>query len=237
MRLAEVDHRLDGEEHAGLQFDALAGAPDVDDVRLVVEHAPEAMAAEVAHHAHALRLDKTLDGVADIAGGGARPHRGDAAHHRFIGHLDQPLGLARDCAERIHPAGIAIPALDDEGDVDIDDVALFQHPVAGHAVAHHVIDRGAGRIAVAAVHQRGGIGAAAEGEFAHEIVDPRGQHPRLDDIGQFIEAGGGQRAGLAHAGKAGGAVQLDLPGLALRGFGGFDVAHRRVMARRAGEVI
>src|SRR5207342_1075951 len=78
MRLAEIDHRLDREEHAGLQHHALAGAADMDDVRFVVEHAPEAMAAEIAHHAHALRFDETLDGVADVAGGGAGLHRGDA---------------------------------------------------------------------------------------------------------------------------------------------------------------
>src|SRR5665811_206610 len=62
VRLAEIDHRLDGEEHAGLQHHAFAGPADMDDVRLVVEHAAEAMAAKVAHHAHALRLHKALDG-------------------------------------------------------------------------------------------------------------------------------------------------------------------------------
>src|SRR5580704_13389517 len=80
MRLAEIDHRLDGEEHAGLQRHPFAGPPDVNDVRLVVEHAAETMAAEIAHHAHALRFDETLNGVADIAGGGAGFYRGDAAH-------------------------------------------------------------------------------------------------------------------------------------------------------------
>src|SRR3954452_5089439 len=117
MRLAEIDHRLDCEEHAGLELHALAGPADMDDVRLVVEHAPEAMAAEIAHHAHGLRLDETLEGVADVAGGGAGLHRGDAAYHGLIGHLDQPLRLARDRADSIHPAGIAVPAVDDEGDV------------------------------------------------------------------------------------------------------------------------
>src|SRR5271168_3709827 len=79
MRLAEIDHRLDGEEHAGLERHAFAGPANMDDVRLVVEHASQAMAAEVAHHAHALRLDKTLNGVADIAGGGAGFYGCDAA--------------------------------------------------------------------------------------------------------------------------------------------------------------
>src|SRR4029077_11597060 len=66
MRLAEIDHGLDGEEHAGLQRHALAGPADMNDVGLVVEHAAQAVAAEVAHHAHALRLDETLNGMADI---------------------------------------------------------------------------------------------------------------------------------------------------------------------------
>src|SRR5258705_10263753 len=94
MRLAEIDHRLDGEEHAGLQRHAFAGPADMNDVGLVMKHAAQAVPAEIAHHAHALRLDKTLDGVADVAGGGAGLYRGDAAHHRLIGHFNQPFGLA-----------------------------------------------------------------------------------------------------------------------------------------------
>jgi hypothetical protein len=35
----------------------------MNDVRLVMEHAARAVSAEIAHHAHALRLDKTLNGV------------------------------------------------------------------------------------------------------------------------------------------------------------------------------
>src|SRR5262249_22525328 len=37
MRPAEIDHRLDGEEHAGLEHDALAGPADMHDIRLVME--------------------------------------------------------------------------------------------------------------------------------------------------------------------------------------------------------
>src|SRR5258706_1841818 len=133
MRLAEIDHRLDGEEHAGLQHYAFAGPADMNDVRLVVEHASQPVPAEVAHHAHALWLDEALNGVADVAGGGAGFDRGDAAHHGLIGHFDQPFGFTGNRADRVHPAGIAIPALDDEGHVHVDDVAVLQHPVPPHA--------------------------------------------------------------------------------------------------------
>src|SRR4051794_6432656 len=72
MRLAEIDHRLDGEEHARFQRHAFAGTADMDYVRLFLEHAPKAMAAELPRLAHALRLDKALAGVADVAAGSAR---------------------------------------------------------------------------------------------------------------------------------------------------------------------
>ncbi|MGY3645102.1 hypothetical protein ACVWW2_000393 [Bradyrhizobium sp. LM4.3] len=146
-------------------------------------------------------------------------------HHRLIRHFDQPFGLARDRADRIHAAGIAIPAVDDEGDVDVDDVALFQRTVAGHAVADHVVERGAGRVAVAAIHQRRRIGIVAEGEVADELVDALGRHAGPDDVGELVEALRHQRSRLAHAGKGARSVQLDLSGLAQGGIGSFDVTH------------
>ena len=72
MRLAEIDHRLDGEQHAGLELEPFAGLAVMQNVRPVVEHAAQAVAAEIAHHAAALALGIGLDGGADIAGGGAR---------------------------------------------------------------------------------------------------------------------------------------------------------------------
>src|ERR1700678_4583702 len=124
MRTAEIDHRLDGEEHAGLEHEALAGPADVDDVRLVVEQATETMAAEVAYHAHVLRLDIGLDRMSDVAGRGARADHGDAAHHRFVGDFDKPLGAPGKLADRIHAAGIDMPAVEDQGDVNVVAIAF-----------------------------------------------------------------------------------------------------------------
>src|SRR4051812_35989017 len=99
VRLAEIDHRFDRKEHSGFQRHAFAGATDMDDVRLVVEQAAQTMAAEIANYAHALRLDKALDGMADITRSRARFHGGDAAHHGLVGDLDEPSRLARDRAD------------------------------------------------------------------------------------------------------------------------------------------
>ena len=49
----------------------------------------------------------------------------------FIGDVDEAARLQLDVADEIHAAGVAVPAVDDHGDVDIDDVAVAQRLVAG----------------------------------------------------------------------------------------------------------
>src|SRR3984957_2969946 len=233
MGAAEIDHRLDGEEHARLEHNTLARPADMDDVRLVVEQPAQAVAAEIAPHAHVLGFDIGLDGVADIAGGAAGPDRGDAAHHALIGDLDQPLGAAGNFADRIHAAGIAVPMIDDQGHVDIDDVALAHRLLARNAVADHVIDRGAGRLTVAAIHQRRRHGAVIQTELVDQPVDALGRDAGFYLRYQHIEAFGRQPAGLAHAFERVGAVDLDLAGFTERRAGRVDIGHgdRRGNAR------
>src|SRR6185437_3383122 len=113
-----IDHRLDGEEHAFAQHRALARTAEMHDGRRVVEHPADAVAAEIAHHREPVAFGEALNRVADIADRGAGLHHGDAAHHRLIGHLDQAAGLQGDAvADEIHAAGIAMPAIEDDGDV------------------------------------------------------------------------------------------------------------------------
>src|SRR5215469_7082 len=111
VRPNEIDHRLNGKKHARFELDTLSGAANMDDVGLVVEQPPQSMAAEIAHHAHVLGLDIALNGGADVAGRGARPDRINAAHHRLVGHADEPVGAPRDLADRKHPARIPVPPI------------------------------------------------------------------------------------------------------------------------------
>src|SRR5436305_6367780 len=54
LRPTEIDHRLDGEDQAGLENDPLAGRAVVEDVGDVMEQPADAMAAEIADDAAAL---------------------------------------------------------------------------------------------------------------------------------------------------------------------------------------
>jgi hypothetical protein len=66
-RLAGIDHRLDGEDHARLQLRAGAGLAVVQDLRVFVEFLADAVAAKFADHGEAILFGVFLDDGADIA--------------------------------------------------------------------------------------------------------------------------------------------------------------------------
>ena len=224
MRAAQIDHRLDGEEHAGLQLDAFAHAAIVQHVGMVVEGAAEAMAAEITDHRAAFGLGKALDGVADVTQMCPRLHHGNAAHEAFIGDLDQALRLAVHFAHHVHARGITMPAIDDQGDVDVDDVAVAQRLVIGNAVADDVVDRGADRLGVAPVVVGGGNGIVRLGEVDDHLVELVRGDAGLDQRHEQVEGLGGQPPGLAHGLEIRRAMELDA-GRAGRGFV-FGKGHR-----------
>ncbi len=84
-----------------------------------------------------------LDGMADVAQVGARAHQLDGVPHGLAAGFGQPLRLHRGLADVVHAAGVAVIAILDDGDVDIEDVAGLEHPVVRNAVANHVVRRGA----------------------------------------------------------------------------------------------
>ena len=68
------------------------------------------MAAEVAHHAEAVAFHEHLDGVAQVAQGGAGADGGDAAQHGFVGDVHQPGGTGGGGACHVHAAAVTVPA-------------------------------------------------------------------------------------------------------------------------------
>src|SRR4029453_8320236 len=86
---------------------------------------------------------------------------------------------------------------------------LLPAVVRRNAVAEHVVDRGADRLRVAAIAQRGGDRLVVEDEVVTELVELRGRDPGLDMGRDEIERLGRQPAGPAHALEALRTVQLD----------------------------
>ena len=101
-----------------------------------------------------------------------------------------------------------MPAVFDDGDVDVDDVAFFQLLVTGNAMANLVVDRGAngfgvGVVAAGVVVQgrRNGLldlRDVVEGQFVQFI----GGDARLHVRGQVIQHFRGQATSHTHASNA-----------------------------------
>src|SRR2546428_11593069 len=194
-RLAGVDHGFDRESHSLLKARTGSRAPVMQDLRLLVELAPDPMAAELSHHAVSVAFGVLLDGRPDVAQKSPWAHRIDAEPHALVGGFAQPPGLYRGLADIEHAAGVAVIAVLDHRDVDIQDVTGFQHALPGNAVADLMVYGGADRLGKGLVAGRGVIEGARDGfllgndELMTETVElaggDAGLHPRGDAVARF----------------------------------------------------
>src|SRR5205807_6369448 len=136
---AGIDHRLDRENHSRLQLESRPGPPVMQNLRLLVELAADAVTAEFTHHGKAVAFGVALYRRADVAQGRAGLDRANATPHRVEGHFTQTLGLDRRRSDIEHTAAVAVKAVLDHGHVDVHDVAGFELFVAGDAMTDHVI--------------------------------------------------------------------------------------------------
>src|SRR5688572_4031980 len=92
-RLAGVDHRLHGENHARLQLQARACAAVVQHLWLFVELPADPMTAELTHDREAVLFRMRLDRLSDVTQVGAGSHRTDAEPHALVGDVGKPPRL------------------------------------------------------------------------------------------------------------------------------------------------
>ena len=88
----------------------------------------------------------------------------------------------------------------DDGDVEVDDVAGLEPPLAGDAVADHVIDRRTDGLREALVVERGGYRIlVADDKVVAEAIQFVGRDARLDMPLDHVEDVGRKPPGQAHA--------------------------------------
>ena len=88
-----------------------------------------------------------------------------------------------------------------DGDVDIEDIAVFQGFIVGDAVADNVVYGGAagfGEGGIAVVQGRGVAALHVYMIIVHQLVEFVGGHAGFDEIADVVEGFGGQAAELAH---------------------------------------
>ena len=78
----------------------------------------------------------------------------NAMPHGLIGDGAKTFGCDGGIAHNEHATGITVPTVFDDGDVDVDDIAFFEHLVIGNAVANLMVDGGANGLRVGRVTGR-----------------------------------------------------------------------------------
>ena len=136
------NHRLDGNDHAGLEANAPPLLSIVRNVGVLVHHAANAMAHIVTKHAVTVRLGEGLNGVTNIPDMVTGNSLLDGSLKAIARDLAQGLGLGRGCADKKRPSVIADPTVNDGSRIDGDDIAIAQdHVGVGNTVDHGIVDR------------------------------------------------------------------------------------------------
>mmetsp|Transcript_23081 Transcript_23081/g.74276 ORF Transcript_23081/g.74276 Transcript_23081/m.74276 type:complete len:293 (-) Transcript_23081:166-1044(-) len=187
---AFADHGFDGKGVSRLHDAVGLVVAYVEYVRRAVEDAADAVAAELLDGLVAVGGDVVLDDGADVLVGAARFAEGDGLLPGVVRDLDEPLagvvdvvrgrveGLAFGAADVVHLRAVAVEAVEEDGDVDVDDVALAQRRVVRHAMADHFVHRRADRPGIVVVLQGRRVGPAVDDGRVGDAVELVRRDPR-----------------------------------------------------------
>ena len=196
---ARIDHRLNGEGHAGHQLQAGAGFAVVQYLGVFVVDAADAMPTVLSDHGKVIRLRVGLDGMPDVAQ--ARPGFDllNALPHGLIAGRRQAAGEYGGIAHQVHSAGVAVESVADHRDVDIDDISAFEAFVPGNAVAHHMIDGSADGLRKTAVIEVGWDGFQLfNDKVVAALIELIRRDPRLNIGFDHVQDAGGKPARGTH---------------------------------------
>ena len=191
-----VEHWFDRQASAGAD-DGFTGLQigEVGNARLLVEIATDTMTLEFANDLVALILREAIDRAADVDDSAERLDGSDADPHRVEGGLHQVFRLRRDVPDEKCFRRIAMPAGNDGREIEIDDVTVSQHIIAGDAVTDDFVDAGANRVGKAVVAQARGSVAVLNGVAVGQLVDLARGHAGSDMRSQEVHDFGVETAG------------------------------------------
>ena len=118
-------HWLDGERHTRLHHESGVAVEIVGNVRLHVKALADSVTDKGPHDAVAEPAGMRLDGVADDVDRKPGSDGGDAEIHGLMRDLNETAGRLVDRADTGHHRMIAVHAVQEDGDVDVDDVAVL----------------------------------------------------------------------------------------------------------------
>ena len=166
------DHRLDGNDHSGLETNAPPLLSVIRNVGVLVHHMANTMPHIIAKHAIAVRLGEGLDGITDIPDMVTGNSLLDCSLKAIARNLAQGLGLGRGGTDEKRPSVIADPTVNDSSRINGDDIAIAQdHVGVGNTVNHGIVDRCADGSREPAVALKGRGAAMHADNLLRELIE------------------------------------------------------------------
>ncbi|MEY3952093.1 MAG: hypothetical protein RL320_895 [Pseudomonadota bacterium] len=97
------------------------------------------MATEFTDHREPVTFRMPLNGMANIAQCLPWSNLLNALPHTFVSHLNQALGRHGRAADHEHPTGVAVIAILNDRDVDVEDVAVLEQLGPWNPMAYLVV--------------------------------------------------------------------------------------------------
>ncbi len=185
----QVEHRLDGQDQARLQPQALSRPPVVRHLRVFVRPRADTVPGQRLRHTTARRDADPLDRRADVPDVQARARGIDTAPQRILGHFQQTPHPGLDLSNREGHRPVPIVPLVTDPHVDADDVTLTEDPLPRRDAVHDlVIDARAQRRrkAVQPLERRRRVVVAADALF-RPLVQFARAHARSYLVGDLIQ--------------------------------------------------
>ena len=166
------DHRLDSNDHTGLETNAPPLLSVIRNVGVLVHHMANTVPHIIAKHAIAVRLGEGLDGIANVPNMVTGNSLLDCSLKAIARDLAQSLGFGRGGADEKRPCVIADPTVDNGSRIDGDDIAIAQdHVRVGNTVDHGIVDRCANGPREPAVTLKGRGAAMHADNLLRELIE------------------------------------------------------------------
>ena len=149
------------------------------------------MPTQVAHHTIVISLAMLLDGIADVAH--ETPGLGSlhAYLEALLGHTHQLCLLGTGLADDEHARRVGIVAIQDGGEIYVDDVAFLENVGSlRYAVTHHFVDACADTLRETFIVQAGRDGIVLLAVFHADVVNLQSRHSCMNILCHFVEHAG-----------------------------------------------
>ena len=206
----ERDHRLDCDDHAGLELHTATLLAVVRHIGILVHGAADTVTNVVAQHTVAIGLSEGLHRVADITDMVTGNGLLDGSLQAVERALTQTLDLNGGGADVKRPGIIPHPTIHDGAGVDGNHVAVAQNDVGvGDAVHDGIVQGCTDGAREAAVTLEGRGSTMHADDLLGELVELEGGHAGTNHRPDVTERHLRQRSGLLHLLNFGGRLELD----------------------------